>query len=88
MAKRTDEEKLADLLEQVTNNHWFNPVIAAHLIVNYPIYTQDRIMELMSEIIKAQAGRYAHELEHNQTSAGLMLAAHLAEVVEMHEPIS
>ena len=41
----------------------------------------------MSEIIKAQAGRYDHELEHDQTSAGLMLASHLAEVIDMHAPI-
>lgn len=87
MAKKIDEEKLAEFLSEITSNHWFNPVLAAHLIVNYPIYTQDRIMELMSEIIKAQAGRYAHELEHDQTSAGLMLASHLAEVIDMHAPI-
>lgn len=87
MAKKIDEEKLAELLEQVVSNHWFNPVIAAHLIIQYPTYTQDRIMELMAEIIKAQAIRYQNEVEHDQTSAGLMLAGHLAEVIEMHEPL-
>ena len=87
MAKKTDEEKLADILEQVTNNYWFNPVVAAHLIANLSIYNQDRIVELISEVVKAQAVRYQSVVEHNQTSAGLMLAAHLAEVVEMHEPL-
>lgn len=87
MAKKTDEEKLADTLEQVTNNYWFNPVVAAHLIANLSIYNQDRIIELISEVVKAQAVRYQNAVEHNQTSAGLMLAAHLAEVVEMHEPL-
>jgi hypothetical protein len=86
MAK-SDEEKLVEQLTKALDNHWFNPTLAAHLISNYPIYTQDKLMELMSEIIKHQAFRYQKELEHNQTSAGLMLAGHLAEVIEMHEPI-
>lgn len=88
MAKKINEEKLAEFLDEVTSNHWFNPTLAAHLIVNYPIYTQDRIVELMSEIIKAQAARFQGEWEHDQTSAGLMLSAHLAEVIEMHEPLA
>ena len=87
MAKKTDEEKLVDLLEQVTNNYWFNPVVAAHLVANLSIYNQDRIVELISEVVKAQSIRFQNEIEHDQTSAGLMLAAHLAEVVEMHEPL-
>ena len=87
MAKKINEEKLAEFLDEVTSNHWFNPVLAAHMIVNYPIYTQDKIMELMSEIIKAQAIRFQGDWEHGQTSAGLMLAAHLAEVIEMHTPL-
>ena len=45
MAKKIDEEKLAELLEQVVSNHWFNPVVAAHLIIQYPIYAQDKIMD-------------------------------------------
>lgn len=85
MAKKSDEEKLVELLEQVTNNHWFNPTLAAHLLIQYPIYTQDRIAELVAEIVKAQATRYQLEADHNRTSAGLMLSAHLAEVVEMHK---
>ena len=88
MAKKTDEEKLVDLLEQVTNNYWFNPVVAAHLIANLSLYNQDKIVDLIAEVVKAQAIRFQNEIEHDRTTAGLMLAAHLAEVVEMHEPIS
>mgnify|MGYP003334709242 FL=1 len=87
MAKKTDEEKLVDLLEQVTNNYWFNPVVAAHLIANLSLYNQDKIVDLIAEVVKAQAIRFQNEIEHDRTTAGLMLAAHLAEVVEMHEPI-
>jgi hypothetical protein len=86
MAK-SDEEKLVDKITQALDNHWFNPSLAAQLIIAHPIYTQDKIMDLMKEIIKLQASRYQREWEHDQTSAGLMLAAHLAEVIEMHEPL-
>ena len=87
MAKKTDEEKLVDLLEQVTNNYWFNPVVAAHLIANLSLYNQDKIVDLIAEVVKAQAIRFQNEIEHDRTTAGLMLAAHLAEVVEMHAPL-
>ena len=87
MAKKINEQKIVEHLAEVVDNHWFNPSLAAQLLVRYPIYTQDRIVELMSEIIKAQSLRYYQELEHEQTSAGLMLSAHLAEVIEMHEPL-
>ena len=85
MAK-SDEEKLVEKLSTALDNHWFNPNLAAQLIITHPIYTQERLMDLMKEIIKLQAGRFQVEWEHGQTSAGLMLAAHLAEVIEMHEP--
>lgn len=83
MAK-SDEEKLVEQITKALDSYWFNPTLAGHLISNYPIYTQDKLMELMSEIIKHQALRYQKELEHHQTSAGLMLAGHLAEVIDMH----
>lgn len=87
MSKKTDEQKLAEQLTSALDNHWFNPSLAAQMIIKYPIYTQDKLMELMKEIIKLQASRFQSEWEHDQTSAGLMLAGHLAEVIEMHEPL-
>ena len=85
--KKIDEQKIVEHLAEVVDNHWFNPTLAAQLLIKYPIYTQDRIMELMTEIIKVQSLRYYQELEHEQTSAGLMMAGHLAEVIQMHEPL-
>jgi hypothetical protein len=58
MAKKTDEQKLVEQIAQAVDNHWFNPSLAAQILVNYPLYTQDKIMELMAEIIKLQAGRF------------------------------
>ena len=87
MSKKTDEQKLIEQLTTALDNHWFNPSLTAQLLIKHPIYTQDKLMDLMKEIIKLQASRYDSEWEHDQTSAGLMLAAHLAEVIEMHEPL-
>ena len=86
MSKKTQEHKIVEQLAEALDNHWFNPNLAAQIIIKHPIYTQDKLMDLMKEIIKLQASRYQMEWEHDRTSAGLMLAAHLAEVIEMHEP--
>jgi hypothetical protein len=87
MSRKSEEEKLVSILTDTLDNHWFNPSLTAQLLIKHPIYTQDRLMDLMKEIIKLQASRFEVEWEHDQTSAGLMLAAHLAEVIEMHEPL-
>jgi hypothetical protein len=86
MAK-AQEEKLVDNIILSLNQHWFNPALAAQMLIQQPIYIQDRMMDLMKEVIRLQSSRFDREWEHDQTSAGLMLASHLAEVIEMHEPI-
>jgi hypothetical protein len=86
MAKKIQEEKIAEALAEAVDNNWFNPVLCADLIVNHlPLYTQDRLVILMSEIIRQQATRFDVEWEHGYTSEGLMLSSHLAEVIEAHE---
>jgi hypothetical protein len=88
MAKKTDEEKIVDQLQEVLDNHWFNPMICASIIVNHlPLYTQDRLMELMKEVIKQQAGNFQTAWAEGYTSEALLLSSHLAEVIEQHEPI-
>lgn len=86
--RRTDEEKIAQQLESVLTNHWFNPVVAASIIVNnFPLWTQDRLMDLIKEIIKQQAGNFEPFWEEGITSEALMLSSHLAEVISLHEPL-
>lgn len=87
VSRKANEEKLVEQITNALDNHWFNPNLAAQMLIKHPIYTQERLMDLMKEVIKLQASRYQVEWEHDQTSAGLMLASHLAEVIEMHEPI-
>lgn len=86
MAKRIPEEKLAEQIGTALENVWFNPHIVASILVNnYSLYHQDKLVELISQIVKKQAERFNHEwVEHEQTSQGLMLSSHLAEVIEVH----
>jgi hypothetical protein len=86
MAKRIPEEKLAEQIGTALENIWFNPHIVASILVNnYSLYHQDKLIELMAEVIKKQSDRFKHEwVEHEQTSEGLMLANHLAEIIEIH----
>ncbi len=80
MAK-TPEEKLADNIISNLDNYWFNPAIVASVLANQPIYTQDRLIELISEIVKYQDRRFKEEWERGQTSDGLLMANLLAETI-------
>jgi len=40
---KTKEQKLADDLANVVEDHWFNPAILAHLLSNQPHFTIDRL---------------------------------------------
>lgn len=86
MAKKTDEDKIAEQLQAVLDNHWFNPMICASVIVNrFPLYTQDRLMELIKEVIRQQAQNFEGAWEEGYTSEALILSSHLSEVIEQHE---
>lgn len=51
MRRRTKVDKCVDLLEEILNDHHFNPSIMANLIItSYPPYTQKKLIELMKYI--------------------------------------
>lgn len=84
--KKLPEVKAVEALTQALDNHWFNPQIFASLIVNeYPLYTQDKLIELIVEIVRYQKQRFSHELEHGQTSAGLVFSDYLGSIIEANE---
>jgi hypothetical protein len=81
--KKTEEQKAVEVLVNAMDNHWFNPAIFANLIVNeQPLYTQDKLMELISYIIQYQSERFSVAVEEGETSDGLILANVLNEVIE------
>ena len=49
------EQKLADDIANAVESHWFNPAVIARLLANQPIYTTDRVMELVAQIIRTIA---------------------------------
>jgi hypothetical protein len=51
MRKRTKVDKCIDLLEEILNDHHFNPSLMANMIItSYPPYTQAKLIELMKYI--------------------------------------
>jgi hypothetical protein len=76
MAK-TPADKVADQLVDLTENHFFNPALFGRKLADQPIYTTDRIMEMVAQIISYQAKRYKTEATNGKTSEGLFLAKEL-----------
>lgn len=87
MAKKTDEQKVAEVLTEALDNHWFNPSLLAQFLIKHPYYTQDKLMDVIKEIIRIQALRYERDMEHEETSEGLIWAARLNETLDLYEPI-
>jgi hypothetical protein len=73
----TPESKLANQIATATEDHWFNPAVIGRLLADQPIYTLDRIMEMVAQIIRAQEIRHDVEWEHGRTSEGLFIAKEL-----------
>jgi hypothetical protein len=73
-------EKLADGLNDVT----FSPaVLANYIITHYPVYTTERLMELVKYIIHYGSIEMKKEWEINgRTSDGLLLADALHDILE------
>ena len=83
MAK-SSEEKLAEQITDQLSNHYFNVAVLANVLTTYyPIYTQDRLMELVKYIIKYNAIRMKSEWASNEvTSEGLLMADALNDMVD------
>lgn len=79
---RTPEMKLADLIADATDDHYFNPSIVAHALAEQPYYTTDRIVELITEIIRYQSQRHENDWADGKSSEGLFLANELYKSLE------
>ena len=81
MAK-SNETKVAEKLAEGLNDYTFSPAVLANVLTTYyPIYTQDRLMELVKWIIKYNALRMRTEWDKGTTSEGLLMADLLEEVI-------
>jgi hypothetical protein len=82
MAK-ANEVKVAEKLADSLNDYTFSPaVMANYLVTHYPIYTQDRLMELVKYLIHYNSINMRTQWEAGKTSEGLLLADALNDMIE------
>lgn len=79
---KTQEEKVLEQLVNLTESHWFNPALFGRYMANQPIYTLDRIVEMMAHIVKNMELRKRDEEANGITSEGLILANELHHAIK------
>ena len=80
---QSKEHKLGELLANSVEDHFFNPAALGRYLAEQPIYTLDRIMEIVAWVGEKQARRYERDYhEGGVVSEGLMLAYKLDQVID------
>ena len=85
---KTQETKLAEQLANLADDHWFNPTIFGRYLAEQPLYTIDRIMEMITSIISEQAKVYELLRLKGTSSEGLLLANELNECIKAYQEIT
>ena len=80
MTIKTKEHKVAETLANAVEEHWFNPSILGRYLADQPLYTIDRIIEVIAQIAKHNADRYQLQ---GGGSEGLFLANELNEHIKV-----
>ena len=78
------EIKIGELLANSVEDHWFNPATLGHYLSQQPLWTIDRVMEVVMWVIEKSARRYEDEYSKGQVSEGLMLAYNLDRVIDKY----
>lgn len=82
------EQKLAKQVAEALDNHWFNPALFADIITtDYPVYTQNQLIELVKWVIRYEQRRMQYEWKRGVSSDQLLQADALAESLEGFEPL-
>lgn len=80
---KSREEKLADKIADEVNNHYFNLSLLANLLVNNNgHYTHDRLMELITHLIRHSNQAFYRDWEAGETSEGLLLSNALIDTLD------
>ena len=80
---KTKEQQIGELLSNSVEDHFFNPAALGRYLAEQPIYTLDRIMEVVAWVIEKQARRYDREVETGgMVSEGLAVAHKLDKVID------
>lgn len=82
---KTPEIKVAESLVNLMDDHWFNATIFGHYLAQQPLYTIDRIMEMIVSVISEQAKMLHVYSIQGSSSEGLMLANELNECIKAYQ---
>ncbi len=52
---QSKEQKIGELLANSVEDHFFNPAALGRYLAEQPIYTMDRVMEVVAWVIEKQA---------------------------------
>ena len=85
---KTQEIKVAELLVNLSDDHWFNPAIFGRYLAEQPLYTVDRIMEMVAYIISEQTKTYELQKVRGTSSEGLLLANELNECIKAYQEVN
>lgn len=85
---KTQEIKVAELLVNLTDDHWFNPTIFGRYLADQPAYTLDRIMEMLASVISEIDKVYELLKVSGTSSEGLMLANELNECIKAYREVN
>jgi hypothetical protein len=85
---KTQETKLAEQLANLADDHWFNPAIFGRYLAEQPLYTIDRVMEMVAHIISEQAKVYHLQRVRGTSSEGLLLANELNECIKAYQEMN
>ena len=85
---KTQETKLAEQIANLADDHWFNPTIFGRYLAEQPLYTIDRIMEIIASIISEQAKVYELLRLKGTSSEGLLLANELNECIKAYQEVN
>ena len=80
---KTKEHQIGELLANSVEDHFFNPAALGRYLAEQPIYTIDRVMEVVAWIIEKQAERYRREVANDGTICeGLIIANMLDKMID------
>ena len=85
---KSPEIKVAEQLTNLMDDHWFNPTIFGRYLAEQPLYTIDRVMEMIASVISEQAKTYVLHKLRGETTEGLLLANELNECIKAYQEVT
>jgi uncharacterized membrane-anchored protein YjiN (DUF445 family) len=80
---KTKEQQIGELLANSVEDHFFNPAALGRYLAEQPVYTLDRIVEVVAWIVEKQAERYRREIANDGTvSEGLIISNMLDQMID------